>query len=108
MESDDKDEHVKTVYAHYGLAMYLAQVLEHGLVNALVFLDLLPSRIGKPISRSRWEVEFDAFMERNFEATLGKMIRNLKAVVAVHSDLEVSLQDALWRRNLLAHSFFRD
>jgi hypothetical protein len=40
---DPTDEHVKTVYAHFGLAVYLAQVLEHGLVNALVFVDLLPS-----------------------------------------------------------------
>jgi len=33
MSDDNADEHVKTVYAHFGLALYLAQVLEHGLAN---------------------------------------------------------------------------
>ena len=32
---DNEDEHTKEVYARFGLAVYYAQVLEHGLVNAL-------------------------------------------------------------------------
>jgi len=35
-------EHIKEVYAHFGLAIYLAQVLEHGIVNALVCADFVP------------------------------------------------------------------
>jgi hypothetical protein len=105
---DDRDEHIKTVYAHFGLAMYLAQVLEHGLVSALVFLELLPMRAGDPLPRKAWEAEFDTFMERNFQATLGRMIKNLKAAAAVPCDLEALLADALGKRNFLAHSYFRD
>ena len=37
---DYDDEQTRDVYAHYGLAMYLAQTLEHGIVNALVILRL--------------------------------------------------------------------
>jgi hypothetical protein len=37
----DKDEHHKEVYAHFGLAVFTAQVLEHGIVNALVLCDLI-------------------------------------------------------------------
>ena len=44
MSNDPTDEHVKTVYAHYGLALYLAQCLEHGLANALVYVNLIPRR----------------------------------------------------------------
>ena len=108
MSTDDREEHVKTVCAHFGLAMYLAQVLEHGLVNALLFLELLPKRAGTPVPRKVWEAEFDAFLDRNFEMTLGRMIRNLKAVVSVPSDLEACLSDALRERNFLAHSYFRE
>jgi hypothetical protein len=108
MQVDSRDDHVKIVYAQFGLAVYLAQVLEHGLVNAIVFLDLLPNRAGKPVPRKQWEAEFDSFLERNFEATLGKMIRSLKAVTLIPSDLETVLTDALTKRNFLAHHFFRE
>jgi hypothetical protein len=108
MAHDGTDEHVKTVYAQFGLAMYLAQVLEHGLVNALVVLDLLPSRVGKPVPRKEWEREFESFMERHFETTLGRMIRNLKTVTPVPTELETILSDALRRRNFLAHDYFRE
>jgi hypothetical protein len=107
-ESDSPDEHVKSVYAHYGLAVYLAQVLEHGLVNALVFLELIPNRAGNPVPRKQWEAEFDSFLERNFEITLGKMIRSLKDVTPIPSNLETVLTDALTKRNFLAHHFFRE
>lgn len=108
MHVDSHDEHVKSVYAHFGLAVYLAQVLEHGLANALVFLDLLPNRADNPVPRKQWEAEFDSFLERNFETTLGKMIRSLKAVTPIPSDLEAVLTDALTKRNFLAHHFFRE
>ena len=102
------DEHSKTVYAHFGLAMFLAQVLEHGLVNALVFIELLPARAGNPVPRKQWEAEFESFFDRNFETTLGKMIRNLKAATTIPSDLETVLTAALTTRNFLAHNYFRE
>jgi len=91
MRADERDDHCKTVYAQFGLALYLGQVLEHGLVNALVFIDLLPSRAGNPVLRKQWEADFNTFLERNFETTLGKMIRSLKAVSQVPLDLESTL-----------------
>jgi len=62
MTGQELDEHVKTVYAHYGLAIYLAQVLEHGLANALVCSDLMARRASNPVPRKEWECEFDAFL----------------------------------------------
>ena len=35
MSDDDLSNHIKEVYARFGVAFYYAQVLEHGLVNAL-------------------------------------------------------------------------
>jgi len=107
-EEYDEDEHVKTVYVHFGLAIYFSQVLEHGLVNALVFIDLLPRRAGRPVPRREWFKEFNSFMDQHFETTLGKMIRSLKTAIAVPGELESLLAVALEKRNFLAHHYFKD
>lgn len=107
MGDDATDEHVKTVYAHFGLALYLAQVLEHGLANALMCAELLPRRAGKPVPRKQWEAEFDGFMDEQFEQTLGRLIRGLRTATSIPTDLEGLLTEALKTRNFLTHHFFR-
>jgi hypothetical protein len=108
MGDEDTNEHVKTVYAKFGLALYLAQVLEHGLANALMCAELLPRRAGEPVPRKQWEAEFDAFMDQQFEQTLGRLIRDLSSATSVPTDLEGLLTDALKTRNFLTHHYFRE
>lgn len=103
-----KDELVKEVYAHYGLAMYLSQVLEHGRVNALIFIDFVPSNMHKFRHRSIWEKHLDEFSSQHFKTTLGKMINNLKKHITIEADFEEILSKALEVRNYLAHHYFRD
>jgi hypothetical protein len=99
----DKGEQFKEICAHYGAAMYFAQVLEHGIANALVFLDLIPQ------TRGKWTNEqYDKFLEISFAKTLGNLIRALKAVTSIPSELESSLQEAKNQRSFLAHHFFRE
>jgi hypothetical protein len=107
-EHDDKDEHVKNVYAHFGLAMYSAQVLEHGLANTMMCAELLPRRAGKPVPKKAWEAEFDAFMNEQYQQTLGRLIRALKNATSVPPDLEGLLAAALEKRNYLTHQYFRE
>jgi hypothetical protein len=108
MSDHDQGEHVKEVYARFGLAVYCVQVLEHALVNALVILDLIPSRRHLARSGDEWGAEVDAFMNRHFEVTMGRMMKNLRDVTPVGSELENLLRDALRRRNWLIHDFFRE
>ena len=108
MSADPADEHIETTYAHYGLALYLAQCLEHGLANALVYVDLIPRKARSVRTREEWSAEFDSFMGRSFEQTLGRLIRALREATAVPPELEEKLTDALRRRNWLAHHFFRE
>jgi hypothetical protein len=103
----DHDEHVKDVYANFGLALYMANVLEHGLANALMIAELLPRRAGKPVPRKEWEAEFDAFMDQQYAATLGRLVRALRAATSVPAELESLLARALEKRNFLAHHYFR-
>ncbi len=108
-EHDDTDgEQVKEVYARFGLAVYWAQVLEHGIVNALIILDLIPSRRHLARSTDEWGSEVDGFMDRHFQATMGRMMRELRDVTRMDDDLEQLLSEALRKRNWLVHDFFRE
>ena len=83
--------------------MYYAQVLEHGIANALLFLDFIPNQHGK------WtDEEYERFYEQNFDKTLGNLIKSLKRLCQLPSELESSLQEAKDRRSYLAHHFFRE
>lgn len=108
MTIDDTGEHVKEVYARFGAAVYFANVLEHGIVNALMVLDLIPTRRHTVRSAAEWAALVDGFMDSHFETTMGKMLRSLRSVTTVPDALDQQLRDALRRRNWLAHAFFRE
>ena len=105
---EDANEHHKSVYAHFGVAIYYAQCLEHGLVNSLVYVDLIPNHPRPVRSAEDWQRSFDGFMDREFEKTLGQLIRKLSAVATVPSTLTLKLEAALRLRNWLAHEYFRE
>ena len=104
----DKDEHVKEVYAHFGLAIYLAQVLEFAIGHSLVYLDLIPQQVERKCTREQWMKEYESFMDRHFEKTLGRMMRSLQSVTNIPEGLESLLRKALVKRNWLAHEYFRE
>lgn len=108
MVEDSLSEQVKEVYANFGLAIYQAQCLEHGIANALVYIDLVPNRRRLAKDADEWAALVDSFMSSNFELTLGQMIRRLKEVTTVAPELEGQLSAALARRNWLAHHYFRE
>lgn len=102
-----KNKEVREVYARFGLAIYSAQCLEHGLVNAFLYLHLIPSKM--PLSRSKeWEDEVDSFTSKHFEHTLGRMIKDLEKFTNVSPSLSKKLSEALKIRNWLAHDYFRE
>ncbi|HXN02861.1 MAG TPA: hypothetical protein VN973_13380 [Candidatus Dormibacteraeota bacterium] len=85
------------VYSHYGLAMGMAQIVEHELALVLVLL-------GQPAT------DREAFLkeiEEGNRLTLGQLkdqlIRNGAPVLAI-----THLQRIVKTRNLLAHHFFRE
>lgn len=99
----DQGEQFKELCANYGAAMYFAQVLEHGIANALMFLDLIPR------TKARYTpAEHDAFFEGQFAKTLGNLIKSLKTVAELPDGLEAALLQSKERRAYLAHHFFRE
>lgn len=104
----NKDEHVKEVYAHFGLAVYLAQVLEFAIGHSIIYLELIPQKLKQKCTREQWINDYDLFMHQHFKKTLGKMMKSLQFVTTIPEGLETLLSEALSKRNWLAHGYFRE
>ena len=105
---DTESEQIREVYAHFGLAIYCAQVLEHGLVNALVAFSLISSNRHNYSSAADWAKAVDSFMDKRFEYPIGQLITTFRKTTPVPDDLESILLAAQKRRNFLVHNYFRE
>ncbi|NKQ36445.1 MAG: hypothetical protein HF973_12610 [Chloroflexi bacterium] len=94
---DDLEDLTKEVYARFGLAYYLGEVLHRGLCNAYT---LLSFEKADHITRSRFEEK----LAYAFSLTLGQIIKEVKEFLP--SELDEQLQFALKKRNFLAHHFW--
>ena len=95
------EEQSRDVYAHYGLTMYLAQVLEYAIVSAFVILRL-------PEKQKYTREDIDDLMDGRFKKTLGMLLKTLRDEMTLPETLEATLSQALARRNFLAHHYFRE
>lgn len=103
---DDDSIQIREVYSRYGLAMYQAQVLEHGMVNAVIIARMLPTMRSHP-DRSAWEDAFDQAYDVELAKTFGNMLRALEPL-DLPAMLLKRLQAAKVERDRLAHRFFRE
>ncbi|MEV7593108.1 hypothetical protein AB0O42_22850 [Streptomyces sp. NPDC089922] len=91
---------VKTTFAFYGLAMYHANVLEHGLVNALALARVMEAREqAEQLLRDPWE--------QRFKDTMKELVRRARRHAGGDEGLVEALTFAADRRNHLAHDFWR-
>ena len=104
----DKSEHCKDVYAHYGLAMYLAQCVEQSIFQMIMMFDFFPKNVPKKLPFESWVAEFDGFDSLMSKKTMGQVIGKLKTLNVLNENAENMLQESLKRRNELAHRFFVD
>lgn len=104
---DPHSEMIREVYARFGLAMYMAQTLEHGVVNALFVLRFVATR-SEHETQDSWSAAIDAFYSTEFAKTFGNMIRTIQSVPIIPTSLIDQLSNAKAKRDYLAHSFFRE
>ena len=110
------DEETREVYALAGVALYMAQVLEYGIVNAVVAIrqiEWLKSK--RPVGQVVGGIPpqavaslIDRLWNDNFQLTLGQLIKSISSEVAIEDDLHLALEQSLKARNRLAHRFFRE
>lgn len=98
MSEDPTEEEVKEVYARFGLAYYFSEVLHRGLCN---YYALAPFELGDDVNKLRIEERLDLA----WSTTLGQIVRHV-ADTELPQDLVKRLDDAVERRNALAHDFW--
>ena len=98
---DSEAEQIKEVYTRFGLAVYMANCLEHQLAITLA------SQYGPGPTRITG-AEFDDLLERKLSKTMGQLVRELGELADMSDDEEQRWQQAVSNRNWLAHGYFRE
>ena len=96
------DTQVRDVYAEYGRAMGVAQLLEHYLVYLII------AAYEHPSSQKLTAEEYDDKLAQLSRKTLGGLISGLKQSFEVPPAFASRLEEALNLRNWLAHHYFAD
>lgn len=91
----------KEAYAFFGLAAYIAQVIEHAALNLAIVLNL-------PKPGTVTQQAFDELYESLSKKTLGRLLASNRAEIHLSAADESLLYEALELRNKLIHHFFRD
>src|SRR2546422_6433756 len=94
-----EEEQCRDVYAHFGVAAYFAQCFEKFLSNFL----LLHARAAKTDLTVKDIGDLEEFLHKK---TLGKLLKDVGAVVTHNSSSEQLVKDALQQRNFLMHQYF--
>lgn len=99
LESDDK---TKEVYAHFGLAVFIAQSLEQQAINMIAIYRQAKSELKtKELVNGLWD---------NYHLgsrTLGKLIIEILKLYQLTEQDIVELREVLKLRNYIAHDYFR-
>ncbi|MCA1600504.1 MAG: hypothetical protein LC776_02265 [Acidobacteria bacterium] len=98
---DDGNYHAREVYANFGLAVYHAQVLEHGVVNLLTLARIFPD----PTATREM---FMPTMEQYFVQVFGKLIKIVTPYLGDDAELLTDLKHAVAVRNQLVHRYWRE
>lgn len=96
-----ESEHIREVFAHYGLALYQAQCLEKE-IGILLSGPHAPT----PDRMTRWR--YDDLLDTNFELTFGQLISKIRDVADLPFDIEQKLRRAVIARNWLVHNYWWD
>ncbi|MER7784331.1 hypothetical protein ACWD44_06970 [Streptomyces albidoflavus] len=98
--NDEANERAKTVYATYGVAMYLAACLEADLVHAFALHKILDAKESAELIADPWHA--------GYKKNLVKLISHVEDRSPTDPKLVDDLTECRKRRNLLAHSYWRD
>lgn len=110
---DAKSIETREVYAHAGVALYLAQCLEHEIVNSLGLAEIvriwrsnIPQSAGE---LAAYRTRVDEIWDENYEHTLGQLLNRFrKSGISIPTSLDSLLRESLQVRNRLVHEYFRE
>jgi len=98
----DEDDKVKDVYAHFGSAVYYAQVLEQQSINMIAACKQTENNLTKEEDVEALWNEYDLGSR-----TFGKLIIEIKKLYQIKEEDALELKEVLKLRNYIAHDYFR-
>jgi hypothetical protein len=103
----------REVYAYAGMALSLAQMLEHVLKDFVVLATAIERRGTQPLTAdklARFKANLEKFEAETLKKSLGPLINLIKSRFhfQAHPDLKANLAQSLIDRNQLVHHFFWD
>ncbi len=99
LSMSDEDQRRET-FAYYGLACYQVQCVERQMAILLAITEF-------PIIDPGQGVEFNKYLDGSFERTFGQLLTRIRKL-DVDENVVARLNDALEKRNWLAHHYFWD
>jgi hypothetical protein len=115
MIDEGDDPQIVEVFARFGRAIYMANVVELALAQALLQVEFLtPAREkvikeqGKNFDPKSFSAEFDKFMQNQVKSMMG----TLRLRASQHAEFDDALSERILnanlRRNRLAHDYWRE
>lgn len=116
MDAGSQDTNdLKDVYAQFGLTFSHGCNVESVLANMILAADFVKHvvtesrKAGKPIyTQDECGKKFDEFLTKKHRDVMGTLVRGIKGLIDLTPTLETRVDDALRRRNYLAHHFWRE
>lgn len=96
------DDRVKEVYAHFGLAIFNAQILEQQAINLIAFCRLSKNR---SLSSDEINTLWDSYDHGN--KTLGMLITEIQQQYKLSDEDYAEFKELLKLRNYITHDYFR-
>lgn len=117
----EEPEELKDVFAHFGLTFSLGCNIEAVLANLILMADFVKKVLseskeaGKPIYTQHEATQrLEKYLDEQHAKTMGKLIGGeklpggVKEFIELDPEIDKRLDDALRRRNYLAHNFWRE
>jgi F0F1-type ATP synthase beta subunit len=98
----DDDSKTKEVYAHFGLTIFLCQLIEQQAINMIAILRQVK---GKIISHQEVNVLWNEYDYGT--KTFGNLINEIKQLYELTEKDKIELKEILRLRNYFAHDYFR-
>jgi hypothetical protein len=109
---ENDDPQVVEVFARFGRAIYMANVVEDSLVRALMQVNFMKMKEafikaqGKGFDRAKLSADWDAYEKVQRDKTMGQLGNLVKESTDFGDALKKRIDNARDRRNFLAHHYF--
>jgi hypothetical protein len=111
---ENDDPQIVEVFARYGRAVYMANVVEDSLARTLLQIKFMKTKEdfikaqGKGFDRAKIAAEWDAYEKEQHGKMMGQLVGAVENSADFSDDLKNRIKVANKRRNHLVHHYWRE